>query len=122
MEKQEQFAGKHQSTMPQGKGGSTPERQEHLRRNAPAALRKSYGWNCFTGIVLGVKPSQALSNDTALHVENRVGRRHELDGAEGNFIAKNHQNFWCARRPFLSLVRMFLRKRTHFTEGGCRNG
>ncbi len=41
MEKQEQFAGKHQSTMAQGTAGFTPERQEHLRRNAPAGLRTS---------------------------------------------------------------------------------
>ena len=41
MERQEQFAGKQQSTMAQGKGGCTTERQERFRRKAPARLRTS---------------------------------------------------------------------------------
>jgi|GEM_PF-5690580 len=47
MENQERLAGEHQATTAQEKGGFTPERQEQLRRNVPAALHNSDGWLCF---------------------------------------------------------------------------
>ena len=43
MEKQEQSAGKHQAMTAREKGGFTPKRQEHLRRNTPAGLRTNAG-------------------------------------------------------------------------------
>jgi hypothetical protein len=41
MKKQEQRAGKHRARTARDKGGFTPERQEHLRRNTPAGPSKS---------------------------------------------------------------------------------